>query len=255
VIPQTRLQYVRLKLAKNLNRRGVWGTLRVCLLKASDAVRDMLPRYRRLRAIEREFDQANGVRTDFTVELEDLDVAGRQGSGYQPTPATVLEPILNGIGIDFRQFTFVDLGSGMGRVLLIASRFPFKKIVGVEFSADLQLIAEQNIRACRRDGRQSEIELRCMDAGEYQPPEGNVLIYMFNPFPAPVMEKVIANIKRSLEDSPREIIVFYYNCLDRHLFDPLPFLENIASATARPGIHPYAIYRARANGGELRRAS
>jgi hypothetical protein len=256
VIPETRLQNLRYKFTKNLTRRGLLGTLRVGVLKASDAVRDLLPHRRRLRAMEREFDDKHGVRTDCTIELEDLDVAGLPGLGYQPTPASVLDPILSGLGIDFRQFTFVDLGSGMGRVLLIASRFPFRKIIGVEFSADLQRVAERNIANFAAAGHEcARIELRCMNAADYEPPDGNVLFYMFNPFPAPVMEKVIANIKQSLEASPREIVVFYYNCRDRHLFDTAPFLEKLVSTTARPGIHPYAIYRGTSHSAALRRVS
>ncbi len=34
--------------------------------------------------------------------------------------------------IEFNQFTFIDLGSGKGRTLLMASDFPFRKILGVE---------------------------------------------------------------------------------------------------------------------------
>ncbi len=48
--------------------------------------------------------------------------------------------------IDYRQFVFVDFGFGKGTALLLATEFPFKRIIGVEFSPELHRIAEENIK-------------------------------------------------------------------------------------------------------------
>ncbi len=44
-----------------------------------------------------------------------------------------------------QDFTFIDLGSGKGRVLLMASEYPFQKIIGVEFMPELHRAAQKNI--------------------------------------------------------------------------------------------------------------
>jgi len=39
--------------------------------------------------------------------------------------------------IDLSKFTFIDLGAGKGRALLMASDYLFQKIIGVEFMPEL----------------------------------------------------------------------------------------------------------------------
>jgi tRNA G46 methylase TrmB len=33
----------------------------------------------------------------------------------------------------YSQYTFIDVGSGKGRVLFVAAEYPFRKVIGVEF--------------------------------------------------------------------------------------------------------------------------
>ena len=49
-----------------------------------------------------------------------------------------------------RECVFVDIGSGKGRVLLIASMYGFSKVVGIEFSGPLCLLARRNIDTFRK---------------------------------------------------------------------------------------------------------
>jgi predicted RNA methylase len=61
----------------------------------------------------------------------------------------LVDALLRNIGEDLHRFSFVDFGSGKGRVLLVASHYPFREVVGVEFSPELQKIAEGNIRSTK----------------------------------------------------------------------------------------------------------
>jgi hypothetical protein len=70
-----------------------------------------------------------------------LETVKQQGH-YAPTATPGFRKKLN---IDPRNFTFIDFGSGKGRVLLIAAGLPFKAVVGIEFSRELHEIAVQNI--------------------------------------------------------------------------------------------------------------
>ena len=49
------------------------------------------------------------------------------------------------LDVDHSEFTFVDYGLGKGRVLMLATEYPFKRIVGVEFSESLDRTARQNL--------------------------------------------------------------------------------------------------------------
>jgi predicted O-methyltransferase YrrM len=41
--------------------------------------------------------------------------------------------------------TFIDFGSGKGRALWMASEYPFRQLIALEFSPELHRIAEANI--------------------------------------------------------------------------------------------------------------
>ncbi len=66
-------------------------------------------------------------------------------SPYQPTDAALFQEMMSSLPIAFSEFTFVDLGSGKGRTLLMASEYPFRRIVGVEILPELHRAAEKNI--------------------------------------------------------------------------------------------------------------
>jgi tRNA G46 methylase TrmB len=70
-------------------------------------------------------------------------------SPYQPTEPALFREMMARLPIEFDRFTFVDIGSGKGRTLLMASEYPFWKIVGVELIAELHDAAEENIRDYR----------------------------------------------------------------------------------------------------------
>src|SRR5437879_9244696 len=81
---------------------------------------------------ERRFDRKHGVETSGTLQPHELDitaddaVASHRYEGVRPGE---IREVISCLGIAYQQFTFVDIGCGKGRALLIASDFPFKKIV------------------------------------------------------------------------------------------------------------------------------
>ncbi|QDT37699.1 class I SAM-dependent methyltransferase [Stratiformator vulcanicus] len=88
------------------------------------------------------------MQTSGIVWQQDLGVSEKQAEQaveYNPTTASQFGSILESLPIDYEQFSFVDLGSGKGRVLLMASEFPFREVVGVELSSQLHEIAANNI--------------------------------------------------------------------------------------------------------------
>lgn len=104
--------------------------------------------------------------------------------------------------------------------MLLASKLPFKEIIGVEFSEELVSIANSNILKypkelilCRN------IDIKCIDATEFIPPEQPLIIYFYNPFEEPVMKKVINNLSNSYLSNPREMIILYFNPVHSYLFD------------------------------------
>ena len=130
-----------------------------------------------------------------------------------------------------RDFTFIDLGCGKGRVLLMASDYPFKKIIGVEFMPDLHRAAQKNIAGYSTDRQQCrQIEAVCMDARDFQFPSGPLVVYLFNPFSEATFAQVLENLRHSVEQTPRPIYIAYRFTEFENLLAQEPWLEKIAGA-------------------------
>lgn len=164
-----------------------------------------------VRAEGRWFDVTRQVETCGFVPLNKLTLAGAAKSGFDYMPsrphgarrAIAALPLTSPA-----DYTFVDLGSGKGRVLFLAAEYPFRRILGVEFASELHRAAEKNIQGYRYFRRQcNNIESLNMDASEFEFPNENLVIHLFNPFGSSVMEKVLANLAASLRQHPRHVIV------------------------------------------------
>jgi hypothetical protein len=86
------------------------------------------------------------------VEFPDQLVSGNNqqyGNDYIPTSPKMFHRIIRNLDICFKDFTFIDFGSGKSRALLIAREYGFGKVIGVEHSIPLHDAAEKNVRALR----------------------------------------------------------------------------------------------------------
>lgn len=187
------------------------------------------------RYLSRRWDNRFHIDTAGIVPLDGLTCSGDTSSSiwYEPTPLRTLEYIFGFLPANPADFTFVDFGSGKGRTLLYAARFPFRRIIGVEFAKELHAIAEQNIRAFRSP-RQRCFDIRSiwMDAADFEIPEGNCVFYFFHPFWSEVMARVLCNMERSHRAQPRVFLALYYHPLSGGLFEQAAFLRKSAEAPA-----------------------
>src|SRR5262249_30130732 len=139
--------------------------------------------------------------------------------------------------IDFGEFTFIDIGSGKGRVLLMAAHYPFRRIVGVELLPELHRVAQENIGKLKSDSqRYFSVESICGDACEFVFPPGPLVVYLFNPLPEARLKQLIDNLKRSLCENPRLAYVLYHNPLLEHVLSKNALLKKIA------GTHQYSVF-------------
>lgn len=95
-----------------------------------------------------------------------------------------------------RDYTFLDVGCGKGRVLMLASDAPFQRIIGVELSPALTAIAEANLttwnavpHAC------GNVEVLHMDALAAPIPESPVVLYIYNSFNLYVMLPLLERLQ------------------------------------------------------------
>jgi SAM-dependent methyltransferase len=159
------------------------------------------------------FDRQFGVETSGLIFAEDLP-SGKQkdlyNAGYFGVPPSAFRQVLDRLDLEFEQYTFIDLGSGKGRALLLASEYPFRAVAGVELSPKLHEIAVANIAGYRGSGQRCR-DVRSIegDATEFQFPAGPLLVYLWNPFEAPVLTSVLANLEAALGREPRPVYIVY----------------------------------------------
>jgi SAM-dependent methyltransferase len=95
--------------------------------------------------------------------------------------------------------TFVDLGAGMGRAVLLASELGFKAVDGVELHPTLARIARKNASLWRAAGRErGPVRIVHGDAVEFALPPGPLLVFLFNPFGAPVLRRLLKRWRKAL---------------------------------------------------------
>jgi hypothetical protein len=95
---------------------------------------------------------------------------------------------------------------------MMASEFRFRAVVGVELHAALAGIAETNVAVWIADGRAvCPVRIVCRDATEFVFPEGPCLLYLFNPFAAPVMKRLIERIEEDFQTRPGMLDLIYFN--------------------------------------------
>ena len=130
------------------------------------------------------------------------------GVRYQPSDPDGFRSLVEALPVDLKDYVFMDLGSGKGRVLLLASEYPFRRVVGVEFAQELNEIAERNVAlydgARRRCG---DVRTVTADAADYLLPEEPVVLYLYNPFAPEVLRRHLKRNRDSLERGSRPVYV------------------------------------------------
>lgn len=209
---------------ENRAHRGTGGALRMLGRELAEFLRDSTPARLRARYGDIDYD------CDYRVDTTWANVGWRlrlhgvlAGGGYQPCEPALFHETLEKLGVDFTGFTFVDIGSGKGRALLMASDYPFARILGVELLPELHAIAERNIAVYRSDRQQCRrIESLCQDARSFRFPAGPLVVFLFNPLPQPALAQVIANLEDALAAHPRSAYVVYHNPILEYLLSQNP---------------------------------
>ncbi len=140
-----------------------------------------------------------------------------RGGLYRPSSWTVLRHVFKQLRITGDD-VFVDYGSGMGRVLIIAAREPFKRVIGVEMSEELNDVARENLDR-NRDRLRCDVDVISADATQWEVPDELTIAYFYCPFPPHVFEEVLKQLFASLERRPRplRLVYFFMSAPDREL--------------------------------------
>ncbi|WP_298300178.1 methyltransferase domain-containing protein [Hydrotalea sp.] len=148
------------------------------------------------------------------LALADVDI--NHASIYMPVDYTLLE-----IGLNHLQLLpvhFVDFGCGKGRSMCVAAHFGFINITGIELSPKLYYDAQYNITQTQHIFPKVNFHLINNDAFYISIPSNANCLFFYNPFDEIIIQQVILNIDKSLQENPRNIEVIYITPMHKNLF-------------------------------------
>jgi len=151
------------------------------------------------------FEWRLGIHSEAIIDLKELGIRNELFRPYVPTDYRGFRTILAALDVRSNEDVFLDFGSGMGRAVIMAAKYPFRKIYGVEIAPQLNEIASQNVRSALPGLKCRDIELITADAREFVIPDEATVIYFFNPFSGEVLADVLQNIRASLRRRPRAL--------------------------------------------------
>lgn len=128
---------------------------------------------------------------------------------YDPVDYDAIRHALALVPFTQGQQVLLDYGCGKGRVLAVASRAQFQRVVGIELSTYLADIARDNLGRLAKRFACCPSEVITGDATSYDLPDDVTAIFLFNPFKGEVLKSVVRKIEQSLQRRPRSLLVFH----------------------------------------------
>ena len=132
---------------------------------------------------------------------------------YEPTDYRVLEALADS-GYISSESRIVDYGCGLGRTVLFLSARTGCRALGIEFDRELCEEAERNLARARiPESRKKGIRFLQTDARNYRVQDEDCF-YFFNPFAEEILQVVLARIRQSYYENPRQMYLFFYYPFD-----------------------------------------
>lgn len=194
------------------------------------------------RRVDSGFDDRWG--TDTNAELTPSEARlpahrRRAATAYLPTLDEDLGAMLDGLGWPaerMQEATFIDIGSGKARVVMLAAMRRFREVVGVELSPVLHEVAERNVARVEAAGAlATPVRLTLSDATELEVPRGPLVVYLYHPFPDAIAERVLARLRAAIAASPRPVAILYGHPTLQRCIDPAVFARGEMFRRTREG--------------------
>lgn len=160
------------------------------------------------------FDRRHGLRAWWPQEVaqgvRDAGFRAIDAVQYQGVDPRLALEVLDSVPVEVRgQATFVDYGCGKARGLAVGILAGFRKLVGVEVCVELATLAERNLATLLGRHPGVVVEIRTQDAAAFEPPDGPLVAFLYNPFVGLTLEHVVQRLERHSSRWP--VWVIYIN--------------------------------------------
>jgi len=188
------------------------------------------------------FDAAHGVETGGLIPAGEL-VTGHAHDAHVTAYYAVAPSILRGLvelwletkpmhGVG--RYSFIDIGAGKGRAMLVASELGFRQVIGVELNPAMADVAEKNVAQWvaghagdETAARIAPVRVEELDALEFEFPAGPAVAFLFHPFEAPLMKKLLRRWETQFKGRAGDLDVLYVNAECAAVFDANPAFAQV----------------------------
>lgn len=153
-----------------------------------------------------------GTNTFVPVELEEVTITNgdrKKASRYEAVSFYMLENLLQAFQKVSRLTSIVDLGSGKGRVLMVAPHFGFTDITGIDFAKELCEQAISNMREKEKQFPAIKWRVINQNVEDYDIGKQDSVFFMFNPFTEIVLKRFLEKLDDSCHRFPRSTYFLY----------------------------------------------
>ena len=196
------------------------------------------------RLTERVYEWRYGISSSTVIKLREFGINDASLHDYGAISYRRFFQLMKRIGFRPGEDVFLDFGSGMGRAVVLAATYPFRKVIGVELVPELDAVARENIRRAKWHFRCPDVELQNVDAKQFVIPPEATMFYFWNPFGGEILSTVFENIRQSVKTTPRTITILHLSpeeptCLDqiRHRFEWLKERQRFTLGTASVSVN------------------
>jgi SAM-dependent methyltransferase len=191
------------------------------------------------RAPKHPFDRAHRVDTGGLIYADGLSTGHEHdihSSGYYATAPSLFRgsmrhwsATLEALSFRICDYAFVDIGCGKGRVVLLASEYAFREVVGVELNPQLASVASRNLnwwmrrmRTCRN------VRIAHGDALSFPLPDGPVVLFFFNSFEEEMVRMWLDSLVEASATRSAPIDLIYMHPEHHKLFIETPGVKTLA---------------------------
>jgi len=165
-----------------------------------------------LNLIDHFNDLKRGIKTEEVLGYKDLAIDPLVGIRYESTRYKKLKSICN-IAYSRGYSSFLDIGCGYGRPLIVASEIGFSTLFGVDISQKLIKGCIQNLNKLNISAK-----ISCCDIFDYRLPDRDLVIFLFNP----IREDRLSSLINEITKRNNQYLVIYHNPVYSYCFPEKP---------------------------------
>ena len=193
-------------------------------IEAIPVIQKIYPPPQRTHPIDRVY----GISTSGFVSVDEIHPDPHLRSLISPYGGSQPSIVRRGLSVlgDIRDYVFVDLGCGKGRVTTVASEFPFREVVGVELSGALAAIARANAdKVARKFPDRPKVTIAEANVVDFPLPPGKLVLFSYHAFGPDLIAQMIRRFEAALDSGELSHMFFiYYNPVHPQAFDASPAL-------------------------------